>query len=104
MLGTDLTVPGHSMHREIELAVKSGLSPLDALRAGTLLSARALGLEKEIGSIEPGKRADLIVLTANPLEDPSNIRKIRWVITQGRVHDPAGLWRSAGFRPDRNND
>jgi imidazolonepropionase-like amidohydrolase len=57
MAGTDQTIPGHSMHREIELYVKAGFTPIEAIQAATLVPARALGLDKESGTVEIGKRA-----------------------------------------------
>jgi imidazolonepropionase-like amidohydrolase len=56
-------------------------------------------LDKESGTIETGKRADLIILDANPLASISNIRKVRSVIAGGRLYDPAQLWQSVGFKP-----
>jgi imidazolonepropionase-like amidohydrolase len=55
-------------------------------------------LDKEVGTIEAGKRADLIILEANPLESISNIRKVQSVIAQGRMFDCAKLWQVAGFK------
>jgi len=97
--GTDQSVPGHSLHREIELYVEAGFSPFDALAAATVAPARAMKKDAESGSIEKGKRGDLIVLDANPLDDVRNTRRIYRVITNGRVLDPASLWRSVGFQP-----
>lgn len=97
--GTDQAVPGHSLHREIELYVKSGFTPLEAIQAATIVPARVMKLDKESGTIETGKRADLIILDANPLADISNIRKVRSVIAGGRLYDPAQLWQSVGFKP-----
>jgi imidazolonepropionase-like amidohydrolase len=57
-----------------------------------------MGLGKESGTIAAGKRADLIVLDADPLANISNIRKLRWVVANGRVMSPAKLWIEAGFR------
>ena len=95
-------MPGHSLHREIELYVKAGLSPFDALAAATIVPARVMKKEAESGTIEKGKRGDLIVLDGNPLDDIRNTRRIHRVITNGRVFDPAPLWRSVGFHgPDR---
>jgi imidazolonepropionase-like amidohydrolase len=97
--GTDQSVPGHSLHRELELYVRAGFSPLEALQAATIVPARAMKTESDSGTIEPGKRGDLIVLDGNPLDDIHNTRRIHRVITGGRVFDPAPLWQSVGFRP-----
>jgi len=97
--GTDVGVPGHTLHRELELYVRAGLTPLEAIQAATITPARVMKLEKEVGTIEPGKRADLIILDADPLDNISNIRKVSLVITQGRLFDCAKLWQSVGFRP-----
>jgi imidazolonepropionase-like amidohydrolase len=97
--GTDEGVPGHSVHREIELYVEAGLTPMEALQAATIVPARAMKLDKELGTIEPGKRADMTVLDANPLDDIHNIRRVRWTISDGRVYDAAALWRSVKFTP-----
>ncbi len=97
--GTDQSVPGHSLHREIELYVRAGFSPFDALAAATIVPARAMKKEFESGTIEKGKRGDLIVLDGSPLDDIRNTRRIYRVITNGRVFDPAPLWRSVGFQP-----
>jgi imidazolonepropionase-like amidohydrolase len=97
--GTDVGVPGHTLHRELELYVKAGLTPLAAIQTATLTPARVMKLENEVGTIAAGRRADIIVLDANPLENISNIRRIRFVVTQGRLFESAKLWQSVGFRP-----
>jgi imidazolonepropionase-like amidohydrolase len=97
--GTDVGVPGHTLHRELELYVKAGMTPLEAIQTATITPARVMKLESEVGSIETGRRADLIVLDANPLENISNIRKVRLVATQGRLFDCAKLWEIVGFQP-----
>ena len=97
--GTDEGIPGYSVHREIELYVEAGFTPMEALQAATIVSARAMKLDSELGTIERGKRADLVVLDANPLDDIHNIRKVRWTIRDGRVYDAAALWRSVKFTP-----
>jgi imidazolonepropionase-like amidohydrolase len=97
--GTDQAVPGHSLHREIELYVSAGFSPLEALQAATIAPARAMKKDGEAGTLEKGKRGDIVVLDGNPLEDIRNTRRIYRVITNGRVFDPAPLWRSVGFQP-----
>jgi imidazolonepropionase-like amidohydrolase len=97
--GTDQQVPGHSLHRELELYVQAGLTPMEALQSATLIPARAMRLERESGTIAPGKRADLIVLDRDPLADIANTRSVHLVIAAGRPYDPKALWRAAGFRP-----
>jgi imidazolonepropionase-like amidohydrolase len=97
--GTDEGIPGHSVHREIELYVEAGFTPMEALQAATIVSARAMKLDAELGTIERGKRADLVVLDTNPLDQIRNIRSVRWTITCGRMYDAAKLWESVRFRP-----
>lgn len=95
--GTDGAVPGHSLLRTLELFVEAGMTPAEAIGSATSIPARFMRMEKEVGTIEPGKRADLLVLDADPFTDISNIRKGRWVVTNGRLYDCAALWRSVGF-------
>src|SRR5436190_14548675 len=97
--GTDVGVPGHTLHRELELYVKAGMTPLEAIQAATITPARVMKLDSEVGTIEAGRRADLIVLDASPLENISNIRKVRLVVTQGRLYDCGKLWELVGFQP-----
>lgn len=97
--GTDQAVPGYSVDREIELYVKAGFTTMEALQAATLVSARAMGMEKESGTIEPGKRADVILVDGNPLENISDIRKVTAVFAGGRMYQPAPLWEAVGFKP-----
>jgi imidazolonepropionase-like amidohydrolase len=97
--GTDEGIPGHSVHREIELYVEAGLTPMEALQAATIASARAMKLDADSGTIEKGKRADLVVLNANPLDSIRNIRSARWTIHDGRVYDVNALWKSVRFVP-----
>jgi imidazolonepropionase-like amidohydrolase len=97
--GTDQSVPGHSLYREIELYVQAGFTPLEALQAATIVPARVMGMEKELGTIEVGKRADLIIVNGNPLENIHNIRNVEFVITNGTMYNSSELWRSVGFKP-----
>jgi len=97
--GTDEGIPGHSVHREIELYVEAGLTPMEAIQAATIVSARAMKMDAEVGTIERGKRADMVVLNANPLDAIRNIRSVRWTIREGRVYDAPALWQSVRFQP-----
>ncbi len=97
--GTDKALPAHSLHRELELYVKAGLSPAEVIRIATRGAAEAMGLADEAGSIAPGKRADLILVDGNPLQDFTALRRVERVVTAGRMYDPAPLWRSVGFEP-----
>lgn len=97
--GTDIAVPGHSLHRELELYVEAGFTPMEAIQAATLVPARAMRLEKESGTIEVGKRADLVIVGGDPLADIRNVRRVERVVVRGKVYEPAGLWRVAGFVP-----
>jgi imidazolonepropionase-like amidohydrolase len=97
--GTDQTVPGFSLHREIELYVQAGFTPMEAIQAATVVPARAMGLEKESGTLEKGKRGDLILINGNPLDDIRNTRNVEYVITNGIMYHSAELWQSVGFKP-----
>ena len=83
--------PGESLHRELAEFVQAGFTPLEALQAATRSTAQFLAREKEFGTIEVGKTADLVLLDANPLENISNTRKILAVIRNGQYLDRADL-------------
>jgi len=97
--GTDQAIPGYSLHREIELYVEAGFTPLEALQAATIEPARALGVESESGSLAPGKRGDVLLLDADPLAEIHNTRKVWRTVAAGSVYSPAPLWQSVGFTP-----
>jgi imidazolonepropionase-like amidohydrolase len=97
--GTDQAVPGHSLHREMELYVEAGFTPMEALQAATIVPARAMKRDKDLGTIEPGKIADFLVVDGDPLADIRNLRKIITVVKDGRPYDPPKLWRMVGFEP-----
>ncbi len=97
--GTDQTVPGFSLYREIELYVEAGFTPMEAIQAATIVPARVMKLDKELGTVEAGKRADVIIVDGNPLESIHNIRKVQYVITNGTMYNCAELWKSVGFKP-----
>jgi imidazolonepropionase-like amidohydrolase len=95
LAGTDSpepqVTPGFALHQELELLVESGLPPAAALRAATLHNAGVLRQQQRLGSIAPGKLADLLVLAANPLDDIRRTRRIEWVIRGGKPRKPAEL-------------
>ncbi len=83
--------PGDSFHHELAELVRAGFSPMDALQAATHGAALFLGREKEFGTIETGRVADLVVLSANPVENIANTRKVWAVIRSGGYYDRASL-------------
>ncbi len=94
LAGTDVpttgTYLGFSLHDELALLVQDyGMTPMEALQSATALPAAFMGMEAETGTIERGKRADLVLLSADPLADVANTRRIETVIAAGRVFDRA---------------
>ena len=89
LAGTDtpalFNYPGFSLHEELQLLVRSGLTPLQALQVATLNAARFLGKEAEFGTVQTGKVADLVLLDANPLENISNTQRIHAVVLNGKL-------------------
>ncbi len=83
--------PGIATHWELWSFVRGGMSPLQALRTGTIDSAKSLGMADEIGSLEAGKLADLVVLDADPLADIRNSDKVHRVMVNGRLYDPVTM-------------
>lgn len=100
LAGTDspglIFMPGFTLHDELAALVRAGLSPLAALQAATLNPARYFGVERDSGSIERRKLADIVLLAADPLADIGNSRRINAVIAKGRVYDRAALDRMLG--------
>jgi imidazolonepropionase-like amidohydrolase len=88
--GYDL-VPGTSLHRELQLLVRAGLTPLEALQTATLNPAAYFGKTAEWGTVAPGKTADLVVLSRNPLVDIANTRSVVAVVADGRYFSPRDL-------------
>lgn len=97
--GTDQAVPGYSLHRELELYVAAGMSPMEAIASATTVPARAMGLTGQVGAVRAGERADLVLLDADPLVDIRATRQVWRTVAAGAVYEPAPLWRSVGFLP-----
>jgi beta-lactamase class D/imidazolonepropionase-like amidohydrolase len=101
--GSDLpnawTIPGVSLHEELELLADAGIPPLEVLTIATRNGAEVLGLLDETGTVEPGKRADLLVLAADPSLDIRNTRTIELVIQGGRLVEPLDLRMIGSSRP-----
>jgi imidazolonepropionase-like amidohydrolase len=83
--------PGFSLHEELQRFVAAGFTPLEALQTATLNPVRFLGMEDQLGTIEKGKLADLVLLNANPLENISNTQKIAAVIVNGHYYSGKDL-------------
>jgi imidazolonepropionase-like amidohydrolase len=101
--GTDPTggggvIPGYSDQRELELLVEGGLTPLEAIKVGTMNGATYLGRADRVGSIATGKQADLVVLDGDPSAQMSDLRKVSLVFKQGVGYDPAKLIASVKGR------
>ncbi|TKG95227.1 hypothetical protein EYV94_10985, partial [Puteibacter caeruleilacunae] len=80
-----------NIHKEMELLTEAGLSNIDAIKAATINNAEAVGEEKNVGTIESNKLANLVILNSNPLEDIKNTKDIKMVIKRGKVIDPSTL-------------
>lgn len=97
MTGTDtawldpFTYAGFSLHDELVLFVRAGLTPLEALQAATINPARFLGMEKDLGTIEKGKIANLVLLDADPLVDIHHTARISAVFLSRKYFDRAAL-------------
>jgi imidazolonepropionase-like amidohydrolase len=78
-------VPGASLHHELEILVEAGIPPLDIIKIATRNGVQVLGIENDVGTIEPGKQADMIILSDNPVDEISNTKKIEAVINNGQL-------------------
>ena len=90
-MGSHGNYPGVGMHWEMQAHAAGGMTPREVLRAATIGSATTIGRQGELGSLEPGKFADFVVLEADPLADIRNAARIRFVVKDGRVYDEAAL-------------
>lgn len=90
-IGSHGEMPGLGVHWEMQAHVMGGMTPAEALQAGTIGSAAAIGRQSDMGSLEPGKLADLIVLDRDPLADIANARAINMVMLAGRLRDSSTM-------------
>jgi uncharacterized protein (DUF885 family)/imidazolonepropionase-like amidohydrolase len=89
--GTDASVARHGTNaREFALLVQAGFTPLEAIRAATVRAAEHLGVAGEVGSLAPGKAADIIAVDGNPLEDVRELERVRFVMKGGRIYRREG--------------
>jgi imidazolonepropionase-like amidohydrolase len=88
LMGTDapqvFSVPGFSLHREMQVMVDAGMTPYEVLRTGTVAIAEHFGTQADAGTVAPGKQADLLLLDANPIDDIANAGRIAGVMLRGR--------------------
>ena len=94
--GTD-DFPGFALQRELELYAKAGVPNAEVLQKATLFSARVAGVENELGSIEVGKKANLILVEGDPVKNISDIRNVELTIKNGNMYDSKALYKSYGF-------
>jgi imidazolonepropionase-like amidohydrolase len=101
LTGTDAPLrnspPGFGLHEELALLVRGGMSPFDAISAATIEPARYFGMLDSMGTIAPGKVADLVLLAGNPLRDIGQTRSIVAVVANGRLMDAAERARLIGL-------
>jgi imidazolonepropionase-like amidohydrolase/Tol biopolymer transport system component len=90
-LGAHGQIQGLGAHWELWMLVQGGMTPLQAIRSATVNGSLYLGMNKEIGSLENGKLADLVIMDANPLDDIRNSEKIKYVMVNGRIYDSLSM-------------
>jgi len=95
--GSDTGLIGYGIDRELELYVQAGMPPMAAIQTATLGAARAMKLDHESGSVEVGKRADLVLVEGDPLANISDLRRVVKVVRDGELYDSGALGRSVGF-------
>jgi hypothetical protein len=95
--GTD-DMSGFVLHKELENYVKAGIPPSEVLRIATILSARVIGVEDKLGSIEEGKLADMILVDGNPVKNISDIRRVELTIKDGNIYNSADLYAAVGVK------
>jgi len=92
------TRPFAMLHKEVEFLTSYGYSNMEAIQAATKTAAEALGLAEELGTIEPGKAADLIMVDRDPLQDITALGEVSWVMKEGKVVPPSPEWRRRPIR------
>jgi imidazolonepropionase-like amidohydrolase len=90
-VGAAWVIPGPSLHREFDELAEAGLDPLAVLQTTTLNPARFLGLADELGTVEPGRAADLVLLDADPIADVENLHRVSGVVRAGTPYPAADL-------------
>jgi hypothetical protein len=90
-VGSHGQAPGVAMHWEMQLLAEGGMAPMRILRAATVNGARTYGLDHQLGTLEPGKLADLIVLERDPLTDIRNTNSVVYTMVNGRLYDAATM-------------
>jgi hypothetical protein len=104
--GTDTptpgVVPGYALHRELQLLANSGLTPMGAIQAATRTAAECLGRSRDLGTVEPGKLADLIVTGGSPSTRISDIRRLEMVFKGGVLFKPSGILMASRAVNDRS--
>jgi hypothetical protein len=96
--GTDF-IGGFTLHRELELYVEAGIPAADVLYLATLGAARYMGVDATMGSIDVGKRADMILIDGDPLRAISDVRRVIMTMKGGALYDPALLYRTLAIQP-----
>jgi imidazolonepropionase-like amidohydrolase len=86
-LGAHGQLQGLGAHWELWMLAQGGMTPLEAIRCATLYGAQYIGLDRDLGSLEPGKLADLVIMAKNPLENIQNSESILFVMKNGRLYD-----------------
>ncbi len=100
LAGTD-ALPGFSLHRELELYVEAGIPAPEALRIATLGAAEAMNRSKELGTVAPGKLADVILVDGDPAARIGDIRRVTLTVKDGVIFDPAKLYPAISIQPMR---
>src|ERR1051325_8692913 len=95
--GTD-AFAGFALHRELELYALAGIPPAEGLRIATLVPAQLMKRDKDLGTIEPGKLADFILVDGDPTKNSSDIRKVTTVVKDGKVYDSKAVYAELGIR------